>query len=115
MALDREQDWQLFFESSSVRAHKERLESIITPPLFNKSIIRILVRSASAGKNWLWSGNLIQEIGHDMEFQRWKIPLDRKNIIQVPLSGKYRLRFESTKWLNDLYIKIDTYEGMENA
>lgn len=115
MTLDHEEDWQLFFEGSSVRVRSEiyekGLESIISPPLFGKSIIRISAHSVGAKKSWLWAGILTQEIGLGMEFQRWRIPLARKNIIQIQLSQKYRLRFESVKWLENLYLRIDTYEG----
>jgi hypothetical protein len=114
MPLDREEDWKLFFEGSSVRVRPgfgEGLDSIISPPLLGKSIIRILVQSKSAKRSWWWSGLLIQEIGSGMEFQRWRIPLDRKIILWVNLSQRYRLRFQPVKWLEDLNLKIDTYEG----
>lgn len=115
MALEREEDWQLFLEISAVRVHSEiygkRLEPIISPPLFDKPIIRILTRSISAKEGWLWSGFLIQEIGLGMEFQRWRIPLDRKSIVQANFSQKYRLRFEPVGWLEDISIRIDTHEG----
>jgi hypothetical protein len=115
MALDNEQDWQLFFEGSFARSPAEiyegRIESIFSPPLFNKSIIRILVRSASAKKTWLRAGTLIQEIGQGMEFEKWEISLDRKTIIQLNLNEKYRLRLEPVRWLSNLYLTIDTYEG----
>jgi len=115
MPLDREEDWQQFVQGSYVQArsgiYEGRIEPIAFPLFFNKPIIRISVRSQTSRRTWWLAGTLTQEIGMGMELQRWKIPLGRKSIIKIELSGKYRMRFDVARWLADISLEIDTYEG----
>ena len=116
MPLENEQDWQLFFRTSLTHAkleiYKGGFEPTISPPLFDKPIIRIHATCPTAKKTWRLSGELSQEIGLGVEFGRWKIPLDRKIIVRVELSQKYRLRFAPTKWMLDpKYSENNVGEG----
>ncbi|MCC3532262.1 MAG: hypothetical protein JGK21_30340 [Microcoleus sp. PH2017_22_RUC_O_B] len=115
MPLEREEDWQRFFQGSYVRAssgvYEGRVEPIALPFLFEKPIIRVFAESQGSRRTWWLAGTLTQEIGLGMELQQWRLPLGRKKILQVELAEKYRLRFEPVAWLSNLYIEIDTYEG----
>lgn len=115
MPLDREEDWQIFFQGSFARAqsgiYEGRIEPITFPLFFNKPIVRIYARSPNSKATWWLAGTLTQEIGLGMEFQRWSIPLGRKSIIKIEFAGKYRMRFDAVRWLSSLYLEIDTYEG----
>ena len=115
MPLDREEDWQIFFQGSFAQArtgiYQGRIEPIAGSPIFDKSFIRILAQSPGARRTWWLAGTLIQEIGFGMEFQRWKVPIGVKSIIRVGYSDKYRLRFLAVPWLRDLLLQIDVYTG----
>ena len=114
--IDDESKWQTVYNQFYASPDGESpIGSITIPVIFTQHIIRAYSNSLQAKPHWWLGGRLIQLLGNtepdfEVSNSRWKVPLRRRTLIQVPrLTNEYRLKFEVARWHKEIAIVIENY------
>jgi hypothetical protein len=116
MGLDDENNWQSVYNLFHSVTGGNLTEKILIPGSLTEHTIRIYATSLVAKPHWWLAGTLCQLLGSntqpDFEGSRWRVPLNRITLIQLPqLTTSYRLKFEVPHWHKELTLVIETYTG----
>jgi len=116
MSLDNESNWQTVYNQFHSVTGKNLIGKISIPGNFTQHTIRAYATSLVAKPHWWLAGTLCQVLGSntslDFEGSRWRVPLNRITLIQLPqLTTTYRLKFEVPRWHKEIALVIETYTG----
>jgi hypothetical protein len=116
MVLDNENNWQSVYNQHHSATGKTLLGNILIPGNLTEHTIRIYANSLVAKPQWWLAGTLCQLLGNntqpDFEGSRWRVPLSRITLIQLPqLTTTYRLKFEVPHWHRELALVVEVYTG----
>jgi len=116
MGLDDENNWQSVYDQSHSLTGEILTGKISIPGSLTEHTIRIYATSLVAKPHWWLAGTLCQLLGSntqpDFEGSRWRVPLNRITLIQLPqLTTTYRLKFEVPRWHKEITLVVETYTG----
>ena len=116
MGLDDENNWQSVYNQSHFLTGEVSNGQISIPGSLTEHTIRVCVTSLGAKPHWWFAGTLYQLLGNnsqrDFEASRWRVPLNRIRLIQLPqFTTTYRLKFEVPHWHKEITLVIETYTG----
>jgi hypothetical protein len=114
MSLDNENNWQTIYKQSHSVTGESLIGKISIPGSLTQHTIRISATSLVAKPHWWLAGDLTQVLGNnsvvDFEGSRWRVPLSRMTLIQLPqLTTSYRLKFEVPHWHKQIAIVVEIY------
>ena len=115
MGLDDENNWQSVYNQSHSLTGDTLTKEISIPGSLTEHTIRIYTTSLVAKPHWWLAGTLCQLLGsntqRDFEGSRWRVPLNRITLIQLPqLTTSYGLKFEVPRWHKEITLVIETYK-----
>ena len=114
MSLDDESNWQAVYNQFHSVANKNPIGKISIPGSLTQHTIRVYANSLVAKPHWWLAGTLTQILGSnsqvDFEGSRWRVPLNRIILIQLPqLTTNYHLKFEVPRWHKELALVVEAY------
>jgi hypothetical protein len=115
MGLDDESNWQTFYNQFHSVTGNNLIGKISISGSLTQHTIRVYATSLIAKPRWWLAGDLFQILGNsqvDFEGSRWRIPLNRIILIQVPPhTTSYRLKFEVPHWHKEIALVVEVYTG----
>jgi hypothetical protein len=116
MALDNESNWQVIYNGFHSATGESPISKILIPGNFTQHTIRIYAISLVAKPHWWLAGTLSHLLGSnsepDFEGSRWRVPLNRITLVQLPqLTTSYRLKFEVPRWHKEIALVLEAYTG----
>jgi hypothetical protein len=109
MTLDDESNWQVVYNGFHSATSENPISKILIPGTFTQHTIRIYAISLVAKPHWWLAGTLSHLLGSnsqpDFEGSRWRVPLNKIMLIQLPeLTTSYRLNLRFLAGTKKLHL-----------